>query len=82
MVWCGPLWCGINYTTRFGVGWSGGACYAYGLVWTSLVRSVMVYGLGQPGLVQSCYGLAQSGPRWWSPRYMYGNGGGVDKQYN
>ena len=62
--------------------WSGGACYAYGLVWTSLVRSVMVYGLGQPGLVQSCYGLAQSGPRWWSPRYMYGNGGGVDKQFN
>ena len=47
--------------------WSGGACHAYGLVWTSLVRSVMVYGFGQPGLVQSCYGLAQSGLRWWSP---------------
>ena len=43
-------WSGV---VSFGVGWSGGACYVYGLVWTSLVRSFMVYGLGQPGLVQS-----------------------------
>ena len=45
--------------------WSGGALYVYGLVWTSLVRSVTVCGLAQPGLVQSCYGLFQSGLRWW-----------------
>ena len=66
-VWCGQVLCGINYSTRSGADWSGGTRYIYGLVWTSLVRSVMVYGLGRPGLVQSCYGLVQSGLRWWSP---------------
>ena len=77
------VWCGVRYVIWSDADWSGVVSLTlYGLVWTSLVRSVMVYGLGQLGLVQSCYGLAQSGPRWWSPRYMYGNGGGVDKQYN
>ena len=37
----------------------------HGLVGTGLVGSVMVYGLGQPDLLQSCYKIAQSGLGWW-----------------
>ena len=64
MVWCRLVWCGIGYVIWSDVDWSGGIRYVYGLVWTGLVGSVMVYGLAQPGLVQSCYGLFQSGLRW------------------
>ena len=60
MVWCGRVWCSIHYITWSGVDWSGGVRYVYGLVLTGLVGSVMVYGLAQPDLVQSCYGLFQS----------------------
>ena len=67
MVWLGLVWCSIHCVIWSGADWSGGARYVYVLVWTSMMRSVMVYGLGQPGLVQSCYGLVQSCLRWWSP---------------
>ena len=50
MVWCGLVWCGIHYITWSGVDWSGCVRYVYGLVWTGLLGSVMVYGLAQPGL--------------------------------
>ena len=58
------VWCGIRYVIWSCVDWSGGVRYVYGLVLTDLVGSLMVYGLAQPGLVQSCYGLFQSG-LWW-----------------
>ena len=96
MVWCGLVWCssphaiwsgadwsGINYATRSGVDWFCGVLYVYDLVWTGLIWSVMVYGLEQPGLVQSCYDLVQSSLVWDSGiLVIYGNGGGVrGKQY-
>ena len=64
MVWSVLVLCSIHYSTWSGVDWSGGIRYVYGLAWTGLIASVMVYGLAQPGLVQSCYGLFQSGLRW------------------
>ena len=38
-----------------------GSLRVHGLVWTALVGYVIVYGLGQPGLLQSCSGIVQSG---------------------
>ena len=64
MVWCRLVWCGVRYVIWSGADWSGGVCYVDGLVCTGLVQSVMVYGFVQPGLVQSCYDLFQSGLRW------------------
>ena len=59
MVWCGLVcWCPLHYMVWCRLVWW------YGLVWICLVGSIMVYGLGQPGLMQSCYGLFQSSLRW------------------
>ena len=51
------VWSGVVTITLYGL-------VQTGLVWSDLVRSVLVFGLAQPGLVQSCYGLFQSGLRW------------------
>ena len=65
MVWCGLVWCSIHYALWSGADWSGvESVTLYGLVLTGLIGSVMVYGLAQPGLVQSCYGIFPSGLRW------------------
>ena len=60
LVWCWlryMVWSGVVTITLYGL-------VQTGLVWSDLVRSVLVFGLAQPGLVQSCYGLFQSGLRW------------------
>ena len=64
------VWCGVGYVIWSGADRSGVVTITLyglvqtGLVWSDLVRSVLVFGLEQPCLVQSCYGLFQSGLRW------------------